>query len=81
MKVKELKLILNTCNDEDEVIIAKDSEGNHFSPLTSYGKFIYVSNSFSPGDIYQRKISEIYTEEDLYHGDDGVKASVLWPIS
>jgi len=37
MKVKELKVILEQCNDEDDVLIASDSEGNSYSPLSASG--------------------------------------------
>jgi len=42
MKVKELKKLLENCNDEDMVVLSLDGEGNSYSPLDGIEERIYV---------------------------------------
>jgi hypothetical protein len=86
VKVKQLIDILKACNSEDEVILAKDSEGNGFSPLASCEACIYVPETTWYGEIHLRELTPKlescgYSEEDLYSGDKGTNAIVLWPIN
>jgi hypothetical protein len=86
MNVKQLKELLEKYNDGDEVILSSDSEGNNFSPLSGIEEVIYVPENSWTGETHLRELSEKdilagYTEEDLYDGDDGVKAIVLSPIN
>jgi hypothetical protein len=67
-------------------VLAKDSEGNSFSPLSDHSINIYGPNSTWSGDIYLVELTpeyeaDGYTEDDLYHGDNGEKALVLWPAN
>jgi len=87
MKVKELIDILKLENPDDEVIMSKDEEGNRFSPLSDVELCIYVPESTWCGEVHVREISEDmkkqgFTEEDdLYHGENGINAIVLYPIN
>lgn len=86
MKVKEFKVLVNTWDDEDEVIMSKDGEGNNFSPFSDCSEQIYIPDCTWSGEIRQREltpelIAQGYTDEDLYHGDNGVNAIVLWPTN
>jgi hypothetical protein len=87
MKVKELKRLLKECDNNDEVVIAKDEEGNSFSPLSEIQtNAVYVPSSKYSGEVYLREITgnlEVagYLEEDLYHGKNGQNAVVLWPTN
>lgn len=84
MKVKELKALLETLDDEYRVVLSKDSEGNSFSPLCDHTIAVYVPETTWYGDIYLSELTpelrkQGYTEEDTYQGDDGEKAVVFWP--
>lgn len=86
MDVRALKNILEKLNDDDEVIMAKDEEGNNFSPLADFTLELYVPESNWSGSVYIRKLTsklrqQGFTEEDLYEGKDAVKAVVLWPTN
>jgi len=86
MKVRDLKEMLNQFNDDDLVIISKDSEGNHYSPLDDIWEGVYVAGTSWYGETHIRKltpelIKKGYSEEDLYDGDDGVNAIILCPVN
>jgi hypothetical protein len=86
MKVRELRELLSTASDDDEVILSKDAEGNGHSPLASAWPGIYVPDCTWSGDVYLRELTDEdrkqgYTEEDLYNGDDGRPAIVLIPTN
>ena len=84
MKVKELKKLLEKVDDDYIVIMAKDAEGNGFSPLAELGdSYCYLANSTWSGEIGFKTltlelIKEGYSEEDII---DGEPALVLWPIN
>ena len=82
MKVSELIELLKKYDQDSEVIMSCDEEGNGFSPLSDISNQIYVPDSTYSGDIYQTELDDdIEEEEDIYDGDDGVKAIVLWPTN
>ena len=80
--VRELIEHLQKHDPDDIVIMSSDPEGNGYLPFYSMAPMIY---STKWGDVYERELTEEmksrgYTEEDdLYHGEDGVNALVLWP--
>lgn len=84
MKVKELKDLLESVDDERIVIMAKDGEGNDYSPLALIDdESVYKANSTWSGEIgietlTPELIAENFTEEDVI---DGEPAVVLWPIN
>lgn len=87
MTVGELRKSLEHIDDSYIVVMSKDGEGNAFSPLAQLeDRYIYVPDSTWSGSIYLEALDELdreagYTDEDLYHGDDGQGAIVLWPTN
>lgn len=86
MKVRELRELLAGAGDDDEVVLAKDAEGNGYSPLAGGWAALYVPESTWSGDVYLRELDaedreQGYTEEDLYDGEDGQLAFVLTPTN
>ena len=58
MKIKELKEVIKCFDDDMEVILQKDGEGNGCSPLAEIdGNAIYVPDSTWSGDVYSTKWS------------------------
>jgi len=86
MKVKDLKELLTNVPDDTLVVLSRDSEGNNYSPLDDFSHQTYVPDSEWSGEIYLQELTEEfkdigYTDEDMYHGNNGVKAIVMWPIN
>ena len=87
LTVKELKIALETYDENAVVVMSKDGEGNSFSPLAGIENYIYVPETTYYGEIYlpeltQKLIDQGYEEEDVYQGQgDGVRAIVLWPTN
>lgn len=87
MKVHELIAELQKYHADREVIMSKDGEGNNFSPLADMSAGIYVPTSTWSGELTiegpltDEMTEEGYTDEDLYHGDDGQPCLTLWPIN
>ena len=87
MTVGELKELLKDVDDSKLVVLAKDSEGNNFSPMDGADTdqvFVPHIGGNWYGDVHCKELtSELiklgYTEEDIYDGDDGEDAIVLWP--
>lgn len=84
MKVKELKELLNQFDDENIVIMSKNSEGNNFSPLSDIDECNYRAETTWYGEIGLREltdedIADGYSEEDVL--EDGENAIVLWPVN
>jgi hypothetical protein len=52
MKVKELIKQLQELDSECEVIMAKDSEGNSYTPLSGFWTGAYVPDSTYSGEVY-----------------------------
>jgi hypothetical protein len=74
MNVRELKELLEQFDDDLEVVLSKDEEGNSFAPLSEG----YTLGFFFPdeGDF----VSDRDTEEDDEINTDGASESVcLWP--
>lgn len=85
MKVKELiKQLKNLDNQDAEVIIASDAEGNSYSPLSDISdSLLYDATNSWSGEIYSTVGAEDGSEEGL---DDaipvsGIPAIVLHPIN
>ena len=53
MKISELKEVIKQFDDDMEVVLQKDSEGNGYSPLADVdGDAIYIAESTWEGDVY-----------------------------
>jgi len=86
MKVKELKKLLENCNDEDMVVLSLDGEGNSYSPLDGIEERIYVPETTYLGSTYIKELTDEliklgFSDEDLYHGKYGFDAIVLYPVN
>jgi hypothetical protein len=66
MKVKELKAILAQCDDEDDVIMASDAEGNSYHPLSADGVNTHEYNW--DGEYYAEIGLRTLTPELEQHG-------------
>lgn len=80
MRVKELIKRLKIEDPEAEVVLSRDEEGNGFCPLSA----IEDNRVYIEGEIYLETLTEDlikygYTKEDVYEGDNAVRAIVLWP--
>lgn len=85
MKVSELKELLNQFDDDALVALAKDAEGNDYSPLSSAWSGVYVGGEES-GQAYLQElttedIEQGFTEEDVCLDDDGIRAIFLHPTT
>lgn len=86
MTVKELRKLLDEYPDDYVVILQKDTEGNGHSPLEGSWHGVYVPDSTWSGNVHLAELTEEdrgqgYTEDDLYDGDDGQFALILYPVN
>jgi glucose dehydrogenase len=84
--VQQLMQILSQCPKERLVILARDREGNDYSPLDDVrtDNTDYVADTTWSGQIGLRRLTADdrasgYTEEDVARG--GVPCVVLRPVS
>lgn len=84
MTVKELKAALAECDDDDFVILAKDSEGNGYSPLyrvstdDAYAATTTYAGQSTPRRLTPELLEQGYTKEDIM---EGVPCITLWPVN
>lgn len=91
MKVKELIEALQEQDQEAEVVLAADGEGNDYSPVSGYSSpTLYVPVSTWSGEIWD---PEDVDHDDCDHDEDGDKdcipeqpegaipCIVLWPTN
>lgn len=76
MKVKELIKLLKKVDQNFEVILSKDGEGNCYSPACDLIEVDYAAENTWSGDIY----TEDYAEEDPDYIFEP-NAVVLYPTS
>ena len=85
MKVKELIKLLMDEDQEKEVIMSKDGEGNGFSPFADFGNTnTYLADSTWSGEMGFSELTEELKKDGYSEGDilsDGVPALVLYPIN
>ena len=85
MKVRELiELLQAEPNQEREVVMAKDAEGNGYSPLSGFWTGQYRAATTYYGDVGLEQLddtlrSEGYGDEDVM--TDGVPALILKPVN
>ncbi len=77
MKVKELIELLKKEDQEREVIMSKDGEGNNFSPFADISRQTYEADSTWSGEIGVDELTDDDEDEFIY--DE--KVIVLWPIN
>jgi len=87
MTVKELIEQLQKEDPERLVVMAKDPEGNGYSPLSDFWTGAYKAETTWYGEVGAESIDD-FTEEDLKAGfgegdviSDGVPAIILTPIN
>jgi hypothetical protein len=83
MSVKELIELLSKEDQDAIVVIAKDSEGNRYSPFSALQYAAYLADSTWSGSVgllslTPEAIADGYSEEDLNGGEPAV---VLYPVS
>lgn len=83
MKVHMLVEMLKEIGPEREVVMAKDAEGNSYSPLSSMWEGVYRADTtwygmVGFGELTQELKDEGYGEDDIV---DGVPALVLCPVN
>lgn len=76
MKVKALIELLSTLNPEHTVILAKDGEGNNFSPVADHGIGEYTPESTWAGEYRHEG-----DENDGGCSPDDTNCVVLWPVN
>lgn len=76
MNVKELIEQLKKLPQEAEVVMAKDAEGNSFSPYANHSdQYHYIPNSTWSGELWGGE------DEEDEKPDNAVKCVVLWPVN
>lgn len=82
MKVKDLIEVLKGVDPERVVVLSCDEEGNRYNVLSDYDTeslFVLDWHEIYPEKITEEMKADGWDNDDLYSGDDGVKAVVLWP--
>jgi len=84
MKVAELIEQLKKEDPASVVVMAKDSEGNSYSPLSDFWNGVYRAETTWSGEVgYDKLTPELekagYSEEDII--EDGESAIILCPTN
>ena len=83
MSVSELIAKLKDFDGSRLVVMAKDAEGNNYSPLSDFSTGAYAAKSTRRCEVGLEALTDAarangYSEEDVV---DGVAALVLWPVN
>lgn len=87
MTVAELVQVLSHFDPTDLLVMAKDAEGNDFSPLMLVEDGMYRAHSTWSGEIGLRVLTDDereqgFTEDDIGDSEDGyVPCVILWPTN
>jgi hypothetical protein len=86
MKVRELIAELMALDQESEVILQKDGEGNGYSPLAGTdGSAIYIAESTWSGTVYDSSwtADDACLDEDEWQKmkDENPRCVVLFPVN
>ncbi|MFF7837592.1 hypothetical protein ACFZC6_01960 [Streptomyces ossamyceticus] len=86
MTLAELRAQLAALNlpDDTIVILAKDSEGNGFSPAVEADPGMYLADTTWSGERYlteEQRLAETNPDEWTEAPDDAVRAVFLWPTN
>ena len=81
MTVKELKKVLQSVPDNYQVVLAGDSEGNHFSPLTDIIDCEYIPETDSFGYVKDKWTQKLEDEgcDPIWLSHD-LNAVCLWHV-
>jgi hypothetical protein len=84
MKVRELIEQLQACDPDREVVMARDSEGNGYSPLADFWSGRYRAETTWSGEVGMETLTD--AEMDAGYGiddimTDGVAAIILCPTN
>lgn len=78
MKVGELRTLLEDFDDDLEVVLSKDAEGNGFSHLEEVTIGYYIPESSWSGDFVSEDESE---EDEMLNLNGAEEAIALWPTN
>jgi len=86
MNVGELKKILANLPDDKVVVLAKDAEGNGYSPLSNYWNGHYVPETTWYGEVWSEADErewdgDIPEDAEVAPPVEAVEALVLWPVN
>lgn len=88
LTVAELIELLQDKDPDAHVIIARDGEGNSYSPVSKdLGDGVYEPESPYSGELYPGReltpeLEELgFSEEDCYDEPDGIDAIVIYPTN
>lgn len=88
MKVKELIEKLKLEDEDAEVILSADEEGNYYSPLEGrleFGKGYYIPNNTWSGEFLEQKYIDDENEQEgeIYENNKDIaqKCIVLFPTN
>lgn len=83
MKVKELLQLLANEDPERIVVMAKDAEGNGYSPLHGLWSGAYRAETTWHGEVGFEKITPELRQQNYSEMDvcDGVPAIILTPVN
>jgi len=86
MKVKDLIKLLKNVDQNREIIIQKDGEGNGYSPLSqcnigAYRAYNDYSGEVGLESLEKQDIEDGFTEESVYDKKTDVSALILVPRS
>lgn len=83
MKISELKALLAEVPDHLQVVMAKDEEGNGFSPLSEFDFGVYEEESTWGGEfssyIHDEEGNEVYPTQA--HTVETGNAICFWPTN
>jgi hypothetical protein len=78
MNVAQLKEALTNLPDDCLVVLAKDAEGNTFSPVEELSEGLYSPIRSWFGDFIQL---ENVGDENYFQLPEGIPAVVIWPVN
>lgn len=86
MKLKELKSLLDEMDDDVEVILQKDGEGNGYSPLAGVDdNGVYFPDTPWSGEVYSLDCEayEMDLEEDEWEEikKNNIRVLILYPVN
>jgi hypothetical protein len=80
MKIRELIAELQELPEELDVIVAKDAEGNGYSPLENLSERLYKPDSPYSGSLIDEDQEDEFDDEEEDEGSV-IKSVVLWPTN